>query len=487
MAGISFPGVGSGLQVKEIVTAIVNAEAVPFQSRATQKQGVLTTDISAVGALKSALEDLNTSLADLGDVDKYQQRSASGRDDFIGISSDKDASVGNYSVEVNNLASAHKVMSNAIDTTAAVGEGTMTLAVGSDSFDITTTATTTLSELRDLINDSESNDSVFATIITDGTDQHLVLSSKETGVSSEIKITVADLDGNNTDASGLSQLAYDRLAAIPVENMNQVDAAEDASITIDGSITVSSSTNEFKNVIDGITITANKVHDTLGGDDLSKVAIAEDNSNIATGINAFIENFNALVDLSNQLGISKKSDNDSITVGALAGDSMLRNVMSKIRSQFTTDFETGVSSSGKKTYSMLAELGVRTELNGHLSLDSDTLNDAIENDPSDIQTLCAGGTDSDNKSITGFVESMDEFIGFYTDSGGLIDRRIEGNNSQVSSLEKDVESFNVKMKALEARLYAQYGAMDTLVAQLNNTGSYITQQLDNMPGVVKKN
>ncbi|WP_281556565.1 flagellar filament capping protein FliD [Thalassomonas sp. RHCl1] len=475
MAGISFPGVGSGLQVSEIVTAIVNAEKVPYQNRVTQKQAEFTTDISAVGSLKSALQEVNTSLEALGDADNYQQRKATGRDDFIGIDTTKDAAVGNYSIEVKALSQSHKLMSGAIDSSAAVGEGTMTIAVDGDSFDIATTATTTLSELRDLINDSESNDSVVATIITDGTDQHLVLNSKETGVSSEIKITVDDNDGNDTDGTGLSQLAYDALAATPVLNLSEVDKAQDAEIIIDGSVTVNSSTNEFKDAIDGVTITANKAHDIAGGDDLSKATISEDNSNVATGINAFIESFNALVDLSKQLGASEDG-----AVGALAGDSMLRNVMTKIRSQFTTDFETGVSSSGKTTHSMLAELGVRTERSGHLSLDSDALNDILDADPSDVQNFFVG-TDTG----TGFVESMDDLIGFYTESDGLIDRRVEGNNTQISKLEKDVEAFNIKMDALEARLYAQYNSMDTLVAQLNNTGSYITQQLDNMPGVVK--
>ena len=42
------------------------------------------------------------------------------------------------------------------------------------------------------------------------------------------------------------------------------------------------------------------------------------------------------------------------------------------------------------------------------------------------------------------------------------------------------------MDSLEARLLEQYNAMDLLVANLNSTSSYIQQQLDNMPGVVKQ-
>jgi flagellar hook-associated protein 2 len=42
------------------------------------------------------------------------------------------------------------------------------------------------------------------------------------------------------------------------------------------------------------------------------------------------------------------------------------------------------------------------------------------------------------------------------------------------------------MTALETRLFAQYNAMDTLVASLNATSTYLENQLDNLPGVVRK-
>ena len=78
MASISFTGIGSGLQVSEIVEAIVNAEKVPYESRAARKQGAYTTDISAVGALKSSLEDVTAALDSLGNVDQYQKRTITG-------------------------------------------------------------------------------------------------------------------------------------------------------------------------------------------------------------------------------------------------------------------------------------------------------------------------------------------------------------------------------------------------------------------------
>ena len=168
---ISFTGLGSGLQVSEIVGALVNAEKAPFESRLNRKEANLTTDISAVGALKAALEKVQQSMSALGDADNYQKRTTSGNDDFISLSSDKDAQPGGYSVKVNNLATEHKVMSSAFDATNPVGAGTMTLSSGDNSFDIAVSDTATLSEVRDAINNSKDNKSINATIITDDTGQ----------------------------------------------------------------------------------------------------------------------------------------------------------------------------------------------------------------------------------------------------------------------------------------------------------------------------
>ena len=82
---ISFTGLGSGLAVSDIVDALVNAEQAPAESRLNTTESKLTTDISAVGALKSALEKVQTSMEALGDSDNYQKRTASGNDDFISI------------------------------------------------------------------------------------------------------------------------------------------------------------------------------------------------------------------------------------------------------------------------------------------------------------------------------------------------------------------------------------------------------------------
>ncbi|WP_019027003.1 flagellar filament capping protein FliD [Colwellia piezophila] len=472
MPNLTFTGIGSGLQVSDIVNAIVGAEKAPFVSRTNAQQGKITTDISAIGALKSALESVTDSIEALADTDKYQLRSAKGTDSFITLSASKDTQIGHYSVEVDALAQSHKLMSSAIDGEEAVGEGTLNIAVASGNFDIVVSATDTLSDIRDAINDSTDNDSIIATIITDNDGQHLIMTSRETGVANTITTTVTDSDGNNSDNLGLSRLAYDVSDPDPllhITNLSEVTAALDAQITIDGTLVVSSSTNEFKNVIDGVDITVKKIHDV--DDDISQISFTENNSNIRSGIEKFIESYNELLKLSNILGQAGESG-----AGPLAGDSLLRGVMGKLRQELSKGFDIG----NGKTLS-LSELGVHSDRYGVLTLDTDDLNDFIDSDIDGVQLFFVG-TDSTN----GFANSLKSLTEFYTDKEGIIQNRIDSGKNRLDRLDDDSLAFARKMDSLEARLFAQYNAMDLIVAGLNATSSYLMAQLDNMPGVVRQ-
>jgi len=459
---LSFTGIGSGLQVNEIVDALVGAEKVPYESRLNRKESQITTDISAVGALKSALEAVKESMANLADVDNYQKRNAKGSDDFLKLTSSKEAEVGSYSVQVNALAEKHKLVSQNLSATDPVGEGTLTLNSGSNSFDVVVSDTATLADIRDSINDSEDNDSITATIITDNTGQHLVFSSKESGLANAISITANDVsDGDNTDNAGLSRLA--------TPNLNEATAAADAQITIDNTIVVTSDTNAFEDVIDGIDITVKQIQ---GVDDKdSNISVVENNSNISSGLNGLVKSYNELVELAKNLGQAGEGG-----TGPLAGDSLLRGVMGKLRQELSASFDMGNGESMS-----LSQLGVRADRYGVLTVDEKAVNEVIKNDIGGLQQFFVG---TDNKD--GFASSLDKLVGFYTESDGIIQGRIDSKEGQLGKIDDDRVSFSRKMEALESRLLAQYNAMDLLVANLNSTSSYVQAQLSNMPGVVRQ-
>jgi flagellar hook-associated protein 2 len=473
MVDIAFTGIGSGLQVSEIVDAIVGAERAPFESRLNRREAAITTDISAVGALKGGLQNVADAIENLASADKYQQRNITGTDNFVTLSSTKSAEVGSYSVQVDQLASPHKLVSAGIDSSEAVGEGTLTFASGSNSFDISVSSSATLGDIRDSVNDSLDNDSITATIITDDNGQHLVFTSQETGLANAIKVTTNDVsDGNNTDNAGLSRLAYDADSASPTfaTNLSETSAATDAKITIDGSLVVTNSSNEFVDAIDGITITAKKVHDV--DDDISKASVSENNANIKAGVEGFVKSYNELVDLSKQLGASSENG-----VGPLAGDSLLRGVMGKLRQELSSSF----ASSGGDNLT-LNQLGIRADRFGKLELDSDDLDAQIALNVEGVQNFFVGSDD-----VPGFAASLKTLTDFYTESGGLIEGRIDSKNNQLTKIDDERIDFTRRIDSLETRLFAQYNAMDLIVSNLNATSSYLEQQLDNLPGVVRNN
>jgi len=484
MSGISFTGIGSGLPVGDIVSGLVEAERTPFNQRANTQGAEITTQISANGALKDAMSQMLSSLEALQEVENYNAKKTSGSDDFISVSSDEEAQVGSYNIEVNQLAQAQKTISNQYASDTAFPEGTLDFATASQiadgegeiSFSITTEADDTLEDIRDKINDAEDNDSVIATIITESNgEQRLIMTAADTGVDNAITVT-----GSNTDGTALD--VANPLNNLVSTNLTELEPAEDASITIDGTVVLTSATNEFADAIDGITITAKKEHNTdltLGDiDSPSQAKITEDNGVVESNLSSFVEAYTAFQALADQLGQAGGEDENA---GVMSGDSLLRTVTSRIRNMLSDSFGSdGLS---------LTQIGVGTPDNyletaeaerDKFSLDSDDFQEIFGDDPDSIQDFFIGTDD-----VPGFAASLGSLIEDYTKQDGLIDSRIDGYERQEAQLDVDVEAFARKMDAYEARLFSQYNAMDALVASMNNTSTFLSSSLANLPGVVR--
>ncbi|MBL4900455.1 MAG: flagellar filament capping protein FliD, partial [Colwellia sp.] len=188
------------------------------------------------------------------------------------------------------------------------------------------------------------------------------------------------------------------------------------------------------------------------------------------GLTKFVQSYNELLALSKTLGSSGENGG-----GALAGDSLLRGVMSKLRQELSTSFSTG---SGQLS---LLELGIESDRYGVLTLDTEVLNEYVADNIDEVEAFFIG-----SEATPGLAASIKQLTEFYTDSDGIIQGRIDSKEKQLSRLDDDRLSFESKMESLEARLFAQYNAMDLIVANLNATSSYLMAQLDNMPGVVKQ-
>jgi flagellar hook-associated protein 2 len=455
---ISSPGIGSGIEVSSLVTQLVAAEGEATANRLNLREAEYQGDISAFGSLKGSLSLFQDAVQDLQDVADFQQRSASSSDsEIFTATADETADVSQYGIEVVQLAQANKLITtDGFASTDEVGGGTLTFTQGTDSFSVLVGATDTLENVRDAINDASDNTGLKAAIINvddgaSGTEQKLVFTADSTGLDNAITITAVDDDSNHTDGLGLSRLVN--------ANLDEPAAALDGKIKVDEQL-VSSSTNEFTDVIDGITINAVAVG---AGESLS---VAEDKTSVTEKIDVFIANYNGLVDTFNALG---SYDAATESAGLLLGDSTLRGIQNAIRQEISSSVS-GLSGS----FSTLAELGITTDDEGKFSLDSDALNTLLDSNFDQVGELFAASN--------GLANTLDTVIEGYIGSSGIIDSRTSGLETSIDGITDQREALDRRLVSLESRLLSQFTAMDIIVSSLQNQSNFLTQQLANLPG-----
>jgi hypothetical protein len=85
-------------------------------------------------------------------------------------------------------------------------------------------------------------------------------------------------------------------------------------------------------------------------------------------------------------------------------------------------------------------------------------------------------------SGNGLAKRFDDVLKNYLSSDGALSSRADGVNKQIGGISDQRGKLNLRLSALDARYRKQFTAMDALVGQLQATGSYLTQQLANLPG-----
>ncbi|GAB2995586.1 flagellar filament capping protein FliD [Psychrosphaera aestuarii] len=462
MAGLSSPGIGSGLDVTGIVTGLVQSEKVPFDARIAQQEEQATAKITAFGSLVSAVSAFEDAAKKLNDANNFELNKISPTsNEFFSTSVTSEAAPGSFKVEVVSIAQGQKLTSGGYAETDTVGSGTMSLTVNGSTLDLTLDGTETLRDLKDKINEADGNPGVTASIVTDNDGQHLVFTSDDIGLDNAITIAVADSDGNDTDNLGLSKFAFN---GVDTADMQQTQEPKDAEILIDNFLRVTQSSNLFTNAIEGVSINVLKANDV--GDN-NAITVSQDKSQVGEALAEFASSYNKFLETSISLG---RVNTDSKIVGKLVGESLLRSLTAQVKNILSSaDSSSGLS---------LAALGITTNRDGTLDVDEKVLKEGVDNNFDAVKDLFVG-----DNSVMG---KLTDTLKGYTGGDGLIQVKIDSYKTSLDRLEDERAKFAEKMTALENRLFSQFNAMDLLVGQLNSTGSYLAAQLENLPGVVRK-
>lgn len=480
---LSSPGIGSGLDINGIIGQLMLIEQRPL-TLLNNKEARQQTQLSAYGSLKGALSSFQNSVKALARPSLFTGFKASITDTSLAtVSASSSAAAGSHQIEVQSLAQAQKIASEAFDsTTTAIGSGTLTIAFGTYNEDGTFTENSektpkaitidpnqsSLADIRDAINAADAG--VTASVVNDGSGNRLVIASKDTGLSNALKITVNDSDGNHTDNAGLSQLAYDA-STDGIANMTETVAAQNAIMVIDG-ITINKPSNTIDDTLEGVTFNLLKADPGT----TTTLSVTKDTASIETAINAFVRAYNEL-----ERTITSLSSYDATNqqAAALTGDATVRGVQSRIRSLLTS-----AQPGGGEGLNSLSQIGISFQKDGSLALDSSKLSEALADPTKDIAAFFAAqATEESAGASLGFAARLDQLIEDVVKTGGLIDSRMSGINNTIRDIDKQRDALGLRLEGVEKRLRAQFTALDMMIASMSQTSNFLEQQLANLPRI----
>ncbi|MBK7168648.1 MAG: flagellar filament capping protein FliD [Gammaproteobacteria bacterium] len=473
-------GVGSGLDLESLINNLIAAERTPKLNSLAAKEATIQANISAFGGLRSVLDQFRNGLAGLLDAGALQARTAtSSIPSYFSASADSTALAAQYDVQVLNLARAHKLVSTAnfASSTATVGAGTLDISSGTTTFQVTTTATTTLAELEGLINSAPGNPGVTASLIVvaadpldagAGTLTRLVLGGAGTGAANTIGIAVNDGDGNHTDNQGLSRFHFSA-TDLPGSQLAQQQAAVDARIAVDG-FTAFSSSNSFSGVIAGVTITAQREPADPLAPEVAQLTVAQDRAQLTSKVQAFVKSYNEVV---NTISEVSRYDAATGTAGPLNGDSTVRGIAFRLRGIISSSVE------GTSTFGTLAELGISTQSDGTLKLDTTRFNTALDSNFADVSQLFA--------SENGVAKRLDDALESYIGRDGSLATRSEGFDRQIKSIADQRDQLELRLEKIEQQYRQRFTALDALVSQLQSSGDFLLAQLQTTANIIGGN
>ncbi len=314
--------------------------------------------------------------------------------------------------------------------------------------------TNTLTGLANYINNQ--NLGVSASVVTDSNGARLALIPQSSGSAGVITISN---DTTGTDGGGMGFAAtYDPSNPPSGGGMEftVATAGSDASLTVDG-IAIDSSSNTVSDAIPGVTL-------DLSGTSSTPVTlqISPNLSPISTDINNFVSSWNTLIGAINS---DIQSNSTTGAAGTLTGDTTVDLVQQQLLGALSS------AMSGNNGLVNLQSIGIEMQDDGTLTVDSTTLNDALQNNFSSVQNLFQGTT-SVGTTITNTLTTLTD------PTTGALNVDMNGNTSEISDLNSQISDFQTQLQDTQTQLTAEYDTINTTLEQLPETLAQINSQLN---------
>jgi flagellar hook-associated protein 2 len=434
--GASSPGIDVTAAVNSAVTAAEAPETAWENQEAT-----LQSQISALDQIQNDASNLDNDVQALNSVTGPLSAMTvnSSNSNVVSASAASGSTQGNHVVVVNSLATTASWTSGTFATSSTdLPAGSFTITTGSGSTEtITTDGTETLSDVANDINGD--NLGLTATVVTDATGSRLAVVANTTGSAA------------NFTVSGSAGFGF-----------TQAVTGANASLTVDG-IDISSASNTVTGVVPGLTL---NLLSADPGVDVS-LGVTPDVSQAESAINQFVTDYNTVIsDLNTQYTDTGSGE------GPLASDSTVRSLQSDVLGALDYTY---TPASGTTTVPNLSSLGITVNNDGTLTVDSGTLESALQNNFSDVQSFFQGA------SLNGFANSLDQQLtSFIAPGNGAFTVDLGNMNSEISDLQADITNFQTNyITPLQAQLQSDYSQAEIALQELPTEMQQINEELGN--------
>lgn len=352
----------------------------------------------------------------------------------LALVSNSSGSNANFTVTENSSAATSWNSASLASTGSTLSAGTFQIGDGSSSATVNVTSGSTLGDVANSINALGMN--LTASVVTDATGAHLAIA------------------GNSGNSATMS--------SDPTFGFTQSSTGSNASLTVDG-IPVSSASNTVTGVVPGLTI---DLQGATSGAQIT-LGISADTSQISSAVTQFVNDYNSATSLVNS---QFTYDSSTQTEGALGSDATVRSLQSMLLNigSYTTS-DTSTSS----PVTSLASLGITMNDDGTLSVDTTTLDHAVQTNPAGVQNFFQGS------ALNGFASSVGSQIKTFNDpSIGSLTNDLSSMTQQYNDLQSDVNNYETGYIASQRTvLTSMYSQAEIALQQLPTTMKQLQAQL----------
>lgn len=434
-------GLASGLDSNSIIDSLADIQRNTIRQM-EKRQEAFKIQLSGIGNLKNKIEALHTATSKLSENGVLASSITSGAAGFTAVAEDG-AVAGTYDVMVTNLARAAKARTAVgfTDSGAPVTGGNLSINVGGTITDVPIADGDALSDVAFKINQSGAN--VTASIVSDGVNSYLSVTTNETGheigqpPGSALSIT-------ETSTGSLGQ---------PL-GLSVIQQAENATFEVDG-LAIERRSNTVTDVVSKTTLTLNQV--TAAPEELK---IQRDLEGTKEALQTFLDAYNALNELiQGDLDVDENTDRQK----TLAGDPSLRSLQTRLKQIMTVE----VAAAGTDIRT-LVDIGIKSEKDGSLTLDEGTLKEALARDESAVRAVFA--------ATGGIAEQVENLRDVQNDADdGVLSARQEGLNARLEQLDLDIANQELRIEKFRETLIAKFTAMEEIVSRMNSMSDFISQ------------